>query len=144
MEFADDFMAGSAAKIYVRWSRKPHGKGWNAAKLVLTLAGFSALTACGGGTPPTPTSLGGSSQPSPPAVAVSIAPLSVATAGVATATPQVSVPVNQSITISTSVSGTANTGVTWSAAGITNGSPDVGMIAGAGLTVTYQAPAVVP
>ncbi|MGA9566141.1 MAG: carbohydrate-binding protein [Candidatus Korobacteraceae bacterium] len=137
-------MVGSAARLYIRWRRKPHGNHWNTATLTFMLVAFSALTGCGGGASPTPSSLGSSPQPSPTSVAVSIAPVSVGTVGVSSATAQVSVPANHTITLSASVSGTTNTAVTWSAAGIINGNPAVGTIAGTGLTVTYQAPAVVP
>jgi hypothetical protein len=52
--------------------------------------------------------------------------------------------VSSTLGFTASVTGTSNTGVTWTVNGITNGNATYGTIAGSGLTVTYDAPAAVP
>jgi len=57
---------------------------------------------------------------------------------------QCSLPVNQTLPITATVTGAANTAVTWSVGGVVNGNATIGTIAGAGLAVTYTAPATPP
>jgi hypothetical protein len=52
--------------------------------------------------------------------------------------------VSSTLGFTASVTGTSNTGVTWTVNGITNGNATYGTITGTGLTVTYTAPAAVP
>ena len=52
--------------------------------------------------------------------------------------------VSTSLGFTASISGTSNTGVTWSVNGVTNGNSTYGTISGSGLSVTYHAPAAVP
>jgi hypothetical protein len=52
--------------------------------------------------------------------------------------------VNSTLGFTASVTGTSNTGVTWTVNGVTNGNSTYGTISGSGLTVTYDAPAAVP
>jgi hypothetical protein len=52
--------------------------------------------------------------------------------------------VNGTVGITASVTGTSNTGVTWTVNGVTNGNSTFGTISGSGLSVTYDAPAAVP
>ena len=53
-----------------------------------------------------------------------------------------SLAVNATLGITASVTGTSNTGVTWTVNGVTNGNAMYGTITGTGLSVTYTAPAV--
>ena len=55
-----------------------------------------------------------------------------------------SLSVNSTLGFTASVTGTSNTGVTWTVNGITNGNSTYGTITGSGLSVTYKAPAAVP
>jgi hypothetical protein len=75
-------------------------------------------------------------------VSVTILPL----VGVSITTPTgaQSLEVNATLGITASVTGTSNTGVTWTVNGITNGNSTYGTISGSGLSVTYTAPAAVP
>ena len=52
--------------------------------------------------------------------------------------------VSSTLGFTASVTGTSNTGVTWTVNGITNGNATYGTITGTGLTVTYTAPAAMP
>ena len=52
--------------------------------------------------------------------------------------------VSSTLGFTASVTGTSNTGVTWTVNGITNGNATYGTISGSGLSVTYDAPAAVP
>jgi hypothetical protein len=54
------------------------------------------------------------------------------------------VPVKLTLGITAKVTGSTNTGVTWSVNGVTNGNSTYGTISGSGLTVTYDAPTTVP
>jgi hypothetical protein len=46
------------------------------------------------------------------------------------------------LTLTATVNGTANTGLTWSVNGVTNGNSTTGTLTGSGLTRTYTAPPV--
>ena len=91
-------------------------KAWHALAVPVCL---SLLLACGGS----------SSSPPPPPVSVSVSPSS---ADVATTTTQ---------QFRATVTGTSNTAVTWSVAGVTGGNATVGTISSTGL---YMAPSSVP
>ena len=52
--------------------------------------------------------------------------------------------VNTTLGFTVSVTGSSNTGVTWTVNGVANGNSTYGTITGTGLTVTYNAPAAVP
>lgn len=57
---------------------------------------------------------------------------------------QCSLPVNQALPITATVTGASDTSVTWSVGGVVNGNATLGTITGAGLAVTYTAPATPP
>ena len=60
-----------------------------------------------------------------------------------TLTPSAStVALGGALTLTATVSGTPNTGLTWSVNGVTNGNSSTGALTGSGLTRTYTAPAV--
>jgi len=60
-----------------------------------------------------------------------------------TLTPSAStVPLGGTITLTATVSGTSNTGLTWSVNGVTNGNATTGTLGGSGLKRTYTAPRV--
>jgi hypothetical protein len=46
------------------------------------------------------------------------------------------------LTLTATVSGTSNTGLTWSVNGVTDGNSTTGMLTGSGLTRTYTAPSI--
>jgi hypothetical protein len=75
---------------------------------------------------------------------VSVTILPVVVVSITTPTGAQSLAVNATLGITASVTGTSNTGVTWTVNGITNGNAAFGTIAGSGLSVTYDAPAAVP
>ena len=54
------------------------------------------------------------------------------------------VAVNATLAFTASVTGTSNTGLTWTVNGVTNGNATYGTITGSGLSVTYTAPAAIP
>jgi hypothetical protein len=74
-------------------------------------------------------------------VTINIA-LSVSLAGSGANT--ISLPVTSTQVFNATVLGAANTAVTWTVNGITNGNSTYGTITGSGLSVTYSAPAAVP
>jgi hypothetical protein len=55
-----------------------------------------------------------------------------------------SLSVSSTLDFTADVTGTTNTGLTWTVNGVTNGNSIFGMIAGTGLSVTYTAPPTVP
>jgi hypothetical protein len=75
---------------------------------------------------------------------VSVTILPVVVVSITTPTGAQSLEVNATLGITASVTGTSNTGVTWTVNGVTNGNSTYGTISGSGLSVTYTAPAAVP
>ena len=75
---------------------------------------------------------------------VSVTILPVVVVSITTPTGAQSLAVNATLGITASVTGTSNTGVTWTVNGVTNGNSTYGTISGSGLSVTYTAPAAVP
>jgi hypothetical protein len=75
---------------------------------------------------------------------VSVTILPVVVVSITTPTGAQSLEVNATLGITASVTGTSNTGVTWTVNGVTNGNATYGTISGSGLSVTYTAPAAVP
>jgi hypothetical protein len=75
---------------------------------------------------------------------VSVTILPVVAVSITTPTGAQSLAVNGTLGITASVTGTSNTGVTWTVNGVTNGNSTYGTISGSGLSVTYTAPAAVP
>ncbi len=75
---------------------------------------------------------------------VSVTILPIVVVSITTPTGAQSLVVNATLGITASVTGTSNTGVTWTVNGVTNGNATYGTITGTGLSVTYTAPAAVP
>lgn len=96
-------------------------------KQMLSFLAFAiCFTGCGGGG-----NVGGPPPPPPPQINVTVAPTSVgATAGQ-----------TQKVVFTATVTGTTNTAVTWSVAGVTGGNATTGTIDASG---NYTAPATVP
>ena len=108
---------------------------------LLTLVSLLLCPGCGGGGSPlgTPSVL-----PVPAATPVEISAQAGGMSTAPTGSTEVVLPVNQTLSIVAYLAGTSNVGVTWTAGGVRNGSPDFGTIEGSGLTVIYRAPASLP